>query len=323
MEYLELYFYWSLKFFDADPAMFLMNYINERMELNDEQRFWIAWLYGNTYQLPTAWIIANEFPDFENVDLERLTWWNDNNYKRLRYQNDQKWQKGHLPEMFESYRNEIGGNQKDFFTQLCPSDADPVYNFQTLYHYITHRFHKFGRYSAWFYIQALKETCDLQVEAPSLLLGDPNTHTQRDGLCRALGKDEWVGDDKILRDPGKLEHLNSGAEEILKRMHSKYPDVRADLFLLETILCAFKKTWRMQNGRYLGYYLDRQAADIRKVQNDGWWGIDWDLLWMGRDETLDPRVNRKTIGKLSTQLNMNHFIETGEIKFIEYLYEST
>jgi len=63
----EKYFQWSLKFYDCDPALFLMNYIHDRMELNMEQRYWIAWLYGNTYQLATAWVIANEFPDFENV----------------------------------------------------------------------------------------------------------------------------------------------------------------------------------------------------------------------------------------------------------------
>src|SRR5690554_4593012 len=92
-ELFKKYYYWSLKHNDCDPALFLANYINNRMELNIEQRYWFAWLYGNTYHLPTAWIIANEFPDYENVDIETLTEWNSKNYKRLRYQTDNKWQK--------------------------------------------------------------------------------------------------------------------------------------------------------------------------------------------------------------------------------------
>lgn len=321
MEYFELYFYWSLRLYDADPAMFLLNYINTRMELNEEQRFWVAWLYGNTYQLPTAWVIANEFPDYENVDLERLTIWNNNNYKRLRYQMDQKWQKGHLPEMFESYKHHIqsqgDSTQKSFFNSVC-NKKDPVKNFNALYKFIVKYFHKFGRYSAWFYIQTLKETCGLNVEAPDLLLTDPNTHTQRDGLCRALALDDWVGDTSIRENSEAIAQLNAGAVEILNRMHKKYPELRSDMFLLETILCAFKKTFRVSKGRYLGYYLDRQAQDIQAVQKDGWDGIDWDLLWQGRNEILDPRTVRVP-NAFQIKMDMSYFLNTGKIKYIDYV----
>ena len=49
-----------------------LNYLFNRYEHNLEQKLWIAWIYGTTYHLPTAWIIWNEFPDFELVGLERL-----------------------------------------------------------------------------------------------------------------------------------------------------------------------------------------------------------------------------------------------------------
>lgn len=316
LEYFEKYFYWSLKFYDADPALFLMNYIHERMELNIEQRYWMAWLYGNTYQLATAWVIANEFPDFENVDLDRLTDWNSLNYKKLRYQSDQKWQKGHLPKMFESYRENIGGRTQDeFFRSICCSE-DPVQNFNTLYKYIINNFYKFGRYSAWFYIQTLKETCGLNVEAGDLLLNDENTHTQRDGLCYAIAEDDWVGDKQIRKDTERIQILNEASFYILDKFREDHGDVRADMFLLETTLCAFKKTFRRKKGRYLGYYLDRQYEDIKQVELDGWPGIDWDLLWQGRVEMLDQRTNRTT-GVMEP--DMQYFLDTGDIKYYDYL----
>lgn len=318
LEYFLKYFYWSLKFYDADPAMFLMNYVNERMELNKEQRFWFAWLYGNTYQLATAWVVINEFPDFENVDQERLEWWNSENYNKLKYQSDQKWQKGHLPKMFKSYKENIlkfGETQEEFFKNICKY-IDPVENFNALYEYIIKNFFKFGRYSAWFYIQTLKETCDLNVEPPNLLLKDDNTHTQRDGLCFVYAKDEWVGDKSVRKDKGKIELLDEVSFLILDLMEEKFPDVKSDMFLLETTLCAFKKTFREKRGRYLGYYLDRQYEDIKKVQEDDWPGIDWDLLWEGRGEILDERTNR---GCGVSKEDMKYFLQTGKIKYYEYL----
>ena len=67
---------WSLKHNDCDPAVWATNYLHNRYEHNDEERIWLAWLYGNTYQLPTAWVLKNEFPDFELATVDRITQWN-------------------------------------------------------------------------------------------------------------------------------------------------------------------------------------------------------------------------------------------------------
>lgn len=316
LEYFEKYFLWSVIFYDCDPAMFLLNYMHKRMELNTEQRYWIAWLYGNTYHLPTAWVIANEFPDYENVDLGRLRDWNNTNYKRLRYQSDQKWQKGHLPQMFESYAQNVGrGLQHDFFRNICDSQC-PHENFDKLYKYIIKNFHKFGRYSAWFYMQTLKETCGLNIEPKTLLLEDENTHAQRDGLCYAIARDEWAGDKATQKSGHCLLELNAAASEILDSMRARYPQLKFDMFLLETTLCAFKKTFRESKGRYLGYYLDRQYDDIKQVENDGWPGIDWQLLWDGRNEILDARTNRETGVRKE---DMAFFLQTGQVKYYELM----
>jgi len=256
-EYFDQYFLWSLRTYDCDPAMFLLNYIYKRLELNTEQRYWMAWLYANTYQLATAWVIANEFPDFENVDLERLIDWNKKNYKRLRYQADNKWSKGHLPEMFKSYRDEIysnAKNQEEYFKKICIGTSTE--NFKSLYSIVTKKFYKFGRYTAWFYLQALKETCGLDVEPDNLLLSDENTHTQRGALCYIHALDEIACDKKKNREVELVKKLEKTASDIISKFNNQYPELKCDMFLLETCLCAFKKTFRKKRGRYLWYYLD-------------------------------------------------------------------
>lgn len=307
-ELFKKYYHWSLKTNDCDPAIFLMNYVNKRMELNIEQRYWFAWLYGNTYNVATAWILFNEFPDFENVDSDRLSVWNQDNYKRLRYQVDNKWQKGHLPVMFESYKQNIysrGRTQGEYFQSLCTGDG--IYNFYTMQGEIVKNWYKFGRYLSWFYLQTLSETCDLNITPSDLLLKESSSESHRKGLMYALALDDIID---IKHDKELFGILDLEADELLEDMKTEFPDVQADYFSMETTLCAFKKIFRKKHGRYLGYYLDRQAEDIKKCQEDGWNGIDWQLLWDGREEILRNDLLQNEVNEKS----MWEFLDTGNFK---------
>lgn len=313
-ELFKKYYHWSLKTQDCDPAMFMMNYVNKRMELNIEQRFWFAWLYGNTYNVATAWILFNEFPDFENVDVDRLRQWNADNYKKLRYQVDNKWQKGHLPTMFESYKANIllrGKTQLDYFKSLCTGDG--VYNFYTLQNEIVKNWFKFGRYLSWFYLQTLRETCDLNLTPSDLLLKDSSSESHRNGLLYALGMDE-VAEEKWKLDKPFYDRLDEEAAMIHDEMIQEYPDVEIDYFSMETTLCAFKKIFRDKHSRYLGYYLDRQAEDIQQCEKDNWYGIDWQLLWDARKETILPKL---LTDKVDTS-RYGEFLRTGVVQYLDW-----
>ena len=264
----------------------MTNYLFRRFEHNREQKLWIAWIYGTTYHFPTTWVIWNEFPDMELVGLDRLKDWNSKNYKRLRYQTDTKWNKGHLPAQFESYKNWVGDRSqaeafKDF---LAP--GSPKLSFSLLWDEVKGNFHKFGRYSTWFYMQTLKQCCGLPIEPSSLMLEDySGSRSHRNGLCFALGKPEWI--DKKL-DVSQLAYLEAQAYLILEEVKKDFPDT--DYFDMETCLCSFKKLFRVKHGRYLGYYLDRQAEEITQCEKDGWDGIDWQPMWDARNETLNNKL---------------------------------
>jgi hypothetical protein len=276
---------WSLSINDCDPAIFMTNYLFRRFEHNTEQKLWIAWIYGTTYYFPTTWVIWNEFPDMELVGLERLKDWNNTNYKRLRYQTDTKWNKGHLPSQFESYKKWVGDRTQ--FDALMPFLIEtPGENFDNLWKEVKTKFHKFGRYSTWFYMQTLKQCCGLPIEPTSLMLEDySGSRSHRNGLCLALGETDWY--DKKLNG-SQLGYLNEQAYLILQEVRKEFPDT--DYFDMETCLCSFKKIFRVKHGRYLGYYLDRQAEEIAKCEKDGWVGIDWQPMWDARVETLNNKL---------------------------------
>jgi len=287
---------WSLSIKDCDPAIHMTNYLFDRFEHNKEQKLWIAWIYGTTYYLPTTWVIWNEFPDMELVGSERLREWNNDNYKRLRYQTDTKWNKGHLPAQFESYKQWVGKrSQQEAFEPFLKGSASE--NFDQLWEEVKIKFHKFGRYSTWFYLQTLKQCCGMQIEPGNLMLDDhEGSRSHRNGLCLALGLDEWV--DKKLT-PIELNYIDGQAYYILQEVKQEFPNT--DYFDMETCLCSFKKLFRENHGRYLGYYLDRQAEEIQQCENDSWNGIDWKPLWDSRTETLPKNLltNRIDQSKMS------------------------
>lgn len=308
------YFALSLKAKDCDPSIWLSNYLNERYEHNIEQMYWFAWLYGNTYHLPTAWVILNEFPDFELVTTSRLSDWNSKNYKRLRYQTDTKWNKGYMPEMFESYKTFIGNmGQKERFDLLTQST--PEANFDTVWEAVNENLYKFGRYSSWFYIQQLKATCGLNVEPSDLKLKDySGSRSHRNGLLFALGRDEEY-DQKLSKEA--YQELEVLADELLTEMQTRYPELKADRFLMETCLCAYKKLFRVRDGRYIGYYLDRQCEEIKQIEKDGWFGIQWNVLWQARESCLESRFERRS--GISKE-EMKFFTEQGIILNADYMY---
>lgn len=305
---------WQLTFGDCDPALWMLNYLNKRFEHNSEQRLWLSWLYANTYYLPTAWVLFQEFPDYELATIDRLEQWNTDNYTRLRYQTDLRYNKGHLPEMFASYQQIIGKRlQRSFFESLYGDNEQQ--NFKSLWDVIIKKFHKFGRLTAWFYIQTLKHTADIAAEPDGLMLSDyEGSQSHRNGLCYALEYDELV--DKKL-SPSSYQGMEESAQFLMNYTRQSYPAIasKVDAFSMETALCAYKKLFRTNDSRYLGYYLDRQAEEISRVSQDGWHGIEWSVLWQARQETLDPRLHYNRVQKEK----YGELLDTGRVDKLDWI----
>jgi hypothetical protein len=134
-------------------------------------------------------------------------------------------------------------------------------------------------------------------------------------MLYAVGCEDWAQDKKFKLTPEQYERLEHEAKMIMFEIKLEHPDVTPEPFSMETTLCAFKKIFRERDGRYLGYYLDRQAEDIIKCQNDGWEGIDWDLLWQGRKEHIAEYL-------LNNQVDKSRFGELARTNTIQYLYDT-
>lgn len=311
------WFAWSVKYKDCDPSIWLTNYLHRRYEHNTEQKFWFAWLYANTYQLPTSWVLFNEFPDFELATFDKLDKWNSENYFKLYYQTDCKYNKEHLPFMFKSYKENI--NKKDQKTTFISYYGDNEnQSFWNLYNLILDKFYKFGRYTAWFYLQHLKHTCNVNIEPPTLLLDDySGSKSHRNGLLFALGEDHKINE-KLTKKEYQI--LENKAAEILQEIRNRFPENKKefDNFSMETCLCSYKKLFRVSRGRYLGYYIGRQYEDIIKTKNGNWPGIEWEVLFQARKETLDPKV----LENFTDASRYSEFLDYGNWSKMDLLFKN-
>ena len=287
---------------DIDPSIWLLNYVIDRMEMNDQQVLWLCFLNAVTYHVPTALVIWNEFPDLECAGIERLTeWWGKETQLRLPFQTDKLKQRKHLPETVASYKAMVCGDQKAYFDGLL--NSTPEQNFETLWTEAYKPIKQFGRFSVWNWAQTLKQVAGYDIEPTNLFLGERNAESITHGACWVLGKEEdWAYKRRWKDEHGKKHKevhvfsesekttLEDGIRQVMDELRQEYPEVLVDAFNVETMLCAFKKLFRQRDSRYVGYYLDRQAIDIHKTSSNGWYGVEWKLLWDARRELLDANM---------------------------------
>ena len=276
----------SLKANDVDPAISYMKYIVHRMEMNEEQVLWLCFLYGVTYQLPSAYLIWNEYPDLELAGVAKLKeWWKDAQYKTP-FQTDKMKQRKDFPHTVESYQQLVGKSQKKYFDELLSSKS-PQVNFDKLWTPLKSIAY-FGRFSIWNWSQALKHVAGYNIEPTTLMLGEPDSVSFTDGLAYAYGLLDRVTK-KVIVDGKKRKVYYKWSEtekdELEKACALLKKPLGLDNFQLETLACAYKKIWRENDSRYVGYYNDRIAEDIINTSSN-WKGVDWQLLWDAREECV-------------------------------------
>lgn len=261
----------SLMAKDIDPSILCLKYIADRYELNLEQRYWIAYLYGCTYCAPTVFYIYNEFPDYRNADISRMErWWNKNKNKTI-FQTDRQRIKSNnqfIPSVI-SYRALCGANQRNYFIDS---------SWKKIYTKIL-RIKYFGRFSLFNYLDVLNAITD--IDAQPTYLNMLEAESCRNGI--AFSEERL---DLMNHSNGKKL---SGMD--LKFFHQKFKEYlrkyEGNVFQIETTLCAYKK-YRL-GKRYVGYYIDRMYNEIELISERVTDGVYWDVLWEFREETFDKK----------------------------------
>jgi hypothetical protein len=269
---------------DCDPGLPALRYLADRFELNDEQKYWLAFLYSISYNVPTAYYMYSEFPDYENVDTRRVAkWWAENKAKCI-FTSDRIYVKSNdkVVPILESYIKLMGKSQKETFGQYLKG-ISPEQNYKLIYP-IARKIYYMGRFAAFLYLEALNAITEIPIRPDTLELDQ--SESSRNGLCYALGEDRWVTlhhqKSKEPLTPGVYNYLSSKLKDLQRELTEENPDLPVNMWNIETALCGYKKLW--WKDRYLGYYIDRQRIEIRKMQQNIKEGVDWRVLWDFRRE---------------------------------------
>lgn len=273
---------------DIDPANDTLRYIADRFELNMEQRYWLAFLYACTYSPTTTYYIYNEFPDYENVDVDRLQKWWDSKKQHLIFQTDRLRVKSsnQFVDAYKSYRDLISTcackSQQAFYSGLIQSTPDQSY--VKVYEEAS-KIYTFGRFTLFIYLEMLHVLTGLDLEPTTLNLKE--AESCRNGVALAFGRmdlNTHGNDMKITSE--QMQWLQDRFLDI-KHHISNLEIEHKNIWNIETTLCAYKK-WRL-GKRYVGYYIDRAGSEIATMEKRITSGVDWSPLWEFRLETYDHR----------------------------------
>jgi len=257
----------SMEANDVDPAVICLKYLADRFELNMSQRYWIAFLYGTNYCAPTTFLMYNDFPDFELVNVKRLEKWWEAKKSSIIFQSDRlriKTGDNFIP-AFISYKQLVKNNQEAYFKKAKSS--------KEVYDLITNIKH-FGRFSCFNYLDVLNQITNTKL-APKYL-NMMEAESCRKGLCYAIEKEDWVHKKMNTKIATELHNTFVGYLGTLK----------GNIYQIETTLCAYHKYRKGQ--RYVGYYIERMRKEIEKMEEKHY-GVAWETLWQFRDETFDKK----------------------------------
>ena len=270
---------------DIDPSNDCLRYVADRFELNIEQRYWLAFLFGTCYSSTNVYYIYNEFPDYENVDVNRLQRWWDSNRDKTLFQTDRLRVKtqNKFVETFVSYSNLLNGmSQNDFFKSLKQPTKQMTYD--NCYKELSN-IKNFGRFTMFIYLEMVNVLTGYELEPTYLDL--KNAESCRNGLVYHLGNYELdTHKNKKKLQPKHIKYL----QYKFKELHSQIKLLNIEhknIWNIETTLCAYKKY--NKGKRYIGYYIDRQRQEIQKMEANVKNGVDWSVLWDFRKENYEKK----------------------------------
>ena len=277
------YHKYSLDSGDIDPSHKMLAYICDVYELNTEQRYWLAFVYSLTYSGASTFYVYNEFPDFDRVDENRLmSWWFERGRDTIIMQTDRRWIRSSnlfVPTVM-SYKDDIQTSQEEFFERLIQGIEDPEDAYDKVYQW-ANTLPNFGQFSLFLYLEALYTITDLRITPHDLDLD--TAWSCRNGLVYAYDIMEYY-------TPNNTKMPENGRDRILECWEDLKRDMVPDqgtIWNLETTLCAYRK-YKDNKSRYLGYYLDREAREIAKIQSKDS-GCCWGVLWDYRRETYESQ----------------------------------
>lgn len=293
--------------------------IADALELDLEQRYWLAWLNANTQNPVTSLLLLRAAPRLRDHEAAIHLW--RSSYKMLDWDTDRRYHKARFEDAVRGYAAAVDCSctlpQHRYFRS---AGGDWTGWWERAFALPT-----MGRLSTWSYLEYLRILLGPTAvpDADTLLLEDiSGSRSHRNGLALVHGAGSWIVD-KQLGQPGTTDKVYT--PEVLQvlgwQAHDLFEDAQqrcaaaglsADRLSLESALCTYKG-WHKPNRRYPGVYNDMLYNRLVTAENR--WGKRFDVLWAVRHDTLPAqlRLEDSLRDPGLSPVKQNWYRQTGEV----------
>ena len=302
-------------------------YLANAFNMTMDQKLWLAFINGCSQNIVTSWIIYNQFPSIEEVNIDELdSWWNSVHDKfkvGSGWDSDRKYfkiGKTGFPRCVEKYQNLVKnfGSQESMFATFLQHNK--YTSFRNVWDFVKNNFLTFGRLSTFSYLEYLRIQ-GIPIECDSLFLDDiSGSKSHRNGLCKVLGRDDldWY-DAKGSENPdfpgyeeATIDWLQKEGELLLDEANNRIVHKDVSYFTLESTFCCYK-SWHRPNRRYPNVYMDMFHDRIKYAESQ--WGNNFDIFWKMRHENMPKslRLEDNIMDPGLSKEKQNHYRLTGEV----------
>ena len=212
---------------------------------NDEKALY-ALYFGQSYR--NHWAMIAMQLDFWNWSDTSLRKWHDNNWRKMKYGNDTKWNVRKFPDFLEKMKKRIGREDKiyEYLGNIISSDEQE--NYFRLNEELQ-SFYSIGRMTAWLAQQTLYEFFDWNIDYWDQQLWDHGTWSQYDSICYLfdrldIARKQKLPDGSVIKYTPTREDIRLMEDktiELMEEVNKRLP-FHADIYNIESVECEYRKT---------------------------------------------------------------------------------
>lgn len=307
------FYVWSVRYRSFPGGVhYVLPHLADALGWDTEQRFWAAFLNGNTQNPVTTLLLMQAAPHPGDAD-RAVDFWR-RHYRELEWDTDRRYHKARFADAVEGYLRLIGSGP----------------GAQTRYYRLPHEWTAWwqaataiptmGRLSTWSYLEYLRILECGTPDSDTLMLTDiPGSRSHRNSLALVSGRDDWIADKQLgtgtdaVYTPDVLSELASVGYGLLREAQRRVPGDRTVGYLsLESALCTYK-SWHKPNRRYPGVYNDMLYDRLTRAENR--FGRRFGVIWDSRREALPARMRLEdTPGDPGcVPVKQNWYLTTGQV----------
>lgn len=261
----------------ATDYCMLVPYADSQL-LSNEERVWLAYLYGLSYSCTTAIRLFEVIPDTTRINLKLLRGFWLTEKDSLWFNPDKKYIKnnGKVVPAVKS----IEGILHEYPTLMHWVISYSKDGFNALYNGILRNWDFFGPMGAYLFLDALYGLCPELYVDPDHLDWNNSGKTVVEGMAHMMYQDELIE---------TREFPLSKYDKIVDKLQkvSGQPKV-----IIESTLCAFRKFFK--GTRYMGYYADRMLEECLYV--DSLKNVSVPDVWTLREKSIPKELRGEDNG---------------------------